>query len=408
MAPDGYLRGLLADGAQPFHYRCGVRALLGEPVDTGVQLSFALCPPRGGFPYVHQGTGPLEPYLWEDGPAGAPGWLEQIHAVGQPASTPLAATAPSAHIVLPGVTERPAAGSRPAEREMDRGGGAAPGPTGSPAPAGQAWPTTPTGQAGPTIPIGQAGATTPTGQAGTPVPAGQAAPSAPVGAASPIAAPPVIRPAATRPTGATASSSTPAPGTGAPTPSPLSQQVPGQPAQQSAVPSARPSLQVARSAAPDGRRAATAAGPARPGAAPEPIRAVGAPEPAQHARGLEPARPTARPSPMPRRPPAGRSPGHLPVTAGSVTAASATSTSRTAGPPYRRGAAGPTAATATPAQQATPWAAQRAAPPHADQPPVQAPVVPPVIVVQAPAPAADGVAFWERRHLGLLLTRIIR
>jgi hypothetical protein len=44
MASDGYLLGLLADGARPFGYRPGVLRLLGLPVPTGVQVRFRSLP----------------------------------------------------------------------------------------------------------------------------------------------------------------------------------------------------------------------------------------------------------------------------------------------------------------------------------------------------------------------------
>ena len=55
MAPDGYLRGVLADGARPFRHRAGVRELLGQPPDTGVRVRFAAAAPRAGFSYLHRG-----------------------------------------------------------------------------------------------------------------------------------------------------------------------------------------------------------------------------------------------------------------------------------------------------------------------------------------------------------------
>src|SRR6266704_2568616 len=52
MARDGYLRGVLADGARPFRYRGRVRGLLGQPEDTSVTVSFALPPAPIGFAYA--------------------------------------------------------------------------------------------------------------------------------------------------------------------------------------------------------------------------------------------------------------------------------------------------------------------------------------------------------------------
>ncbi|MEV0293899.1 hypothetical protein [Nocardia sp. NPDC050710] len=48
MAGEGYLRGVLADGARRFRYRNEVRTLLGLPDEVGERVSFAP-PMRGGF-----------------------------------------------------------------------------------------------------------------------------------------------------------------------------------------------------------------------------------------------------------------------------------------------------------------------------------------------------------------------
>ena len=60
MAADGYLRRVLADGARPFRYRGGVRALLGEPDSPGL-LRATLPAPRPQFSYRRPAwTGEIE------------------------------------------------------------------------------------------------------------------------------------------------------------------------------------------------------------------------------------------------------------------------------------------------------------------------------------------------------------
>jgi hypothetical protein len=50
VAPDGYLRGVLADGTRPFRFRGRVRRLLGEPDDAGAKVEFVLPPRVAGVP----------------------------------------------------------------------------------------------------------------------------------------------------------------------------------------------------------------------------------------------------------------------------------------------------------------------------------------------------------------------
>src|SRR6266404_2112355 len=49
---NGYLHGLLVDGARPFSYRGRVRALLGLPESGGVEMNFSKQLPIAGFSYV--------------------------------------------------------------------------------------------------------------------------------------------------------------------------------------------------------------------------------------------------------------------------------------------------------------------------------------------------------------------
>ncbi|MGW8374954.1 hypothetical protein [Streptomyces sp. ODS28] len=54
---EGYLRGVLADGARRFRHRGGVRALLGVPEDTGVRVHIVPPVPRVAFAYLGVGAG---------------------------------------------------------------------------------------------------------------------------------------------------------------------------------------------------------------------------------------------------------------------------------------------------------------------------------------------------------------
>lgn len=100
MARDGYLSGVLADGARPFKYRAGIRELLGVPDDNGVRISFGPTPPRGGLRYRRQQDSPApQPQVWDGGTR----WLAETEDFEeQPAARP----APT-RIDVPGVTERP-------------------------------------------------------------------------------------------------------------------------------------------------------------------------------------------------------------------------------------------------------------------------------------------------------------
>jgi hypothetical protein len=90
VAPEGYLHGVLADGAQPFRHRARIRTLLGLPEDTGVQVSFNPTPPGVGFTYLHHPYAHGEPYLPYEAVPTAPHWLN--HATDDVVDTPLPAT----------------------------------------------------------------------------------------------------------------------------------------------------------------------------------------------------------------------------------------------------------------------------------------------------------------------------
>lgn len=76
MAPEGYLHRVLADGAQPFRYRCRVRELLGLTFETGIRVEFAPTTWRSGFVYLARSPGAGEsPGItssWLDVPATTP------------------------------------------------------------------------------------------------------------------------------------------------------------------------------------------------------------------------------------------------------------------------------------------------------------------------------------------------
>jgi hypothetical protein len=60
MAPDGYLRGILADGARSVRHRSGVRDLLGLP-DVGARIEFPRKPRGSGFVYHRPAGTPPAP-----------------------------------------------------------------------------------------------------------------------------------------------------------------------------------------------------------------------------------------------------------------------------------------------------------------------------------------------------------
>jgi len=76
MAPDGYLRSVLADGERPFRARAAVRELLGVPADTGVRVGFPVLPRGLGFVYRREAA-------FAAGPAQAGSY--QVQVVDDPA-----------------------------------------------------------------------------------------------------------------------------------------------------------------------------------------------------------------------------------------------------------------------------------------------------------------------------------
>lgn len=65
MRADGYLRGVLADGAEPFRHRGRVRTLLGLPEDAGTPIGFTRAPGMAAFEYLrerrHRPSAPMAP-----------------------------------------------------------------------------------------------------------------------------------------------------------------------------------------------------------------------------------------------------------------------------------------------------------------------------------------------------------
>jgi hypothetical protein len=132
MASDGYLLGLLTDGARRFGYRPGVLQLLGLPVPTGVQLQLRAVPAAQVLPTVRPGRPAVAdfPGPWT-GPSGEP-----------PAPPPLDVPHPDL-----------------SQRDLPNGSGDGPGvspPDPAPAPAGRSEPATagvpPVALAGPLLP----------------------------------------------------------------------------------------------------------------------------------------------------------------------------------------------------------------------------------------------------------------
>jgi len=426
VAPDSYLRGVLADGARPFRHRARVRALLGLPDDTGVRVSFAPTPPGVGFTYLRHPYAHGEPYLPDEALATAPRWLdhaaddlfdppapattvddwppaaadtpagprdgaagstvrmgEQAHADQPPAAHPAPATEPEpdSAVVIPGITVRPE------RHRWDEGEPGRPEPRRDPERAGLPWPATGRLDAGTAPPAPSDG---PAPSSGGQVPPGAWDQPRQGGSAVAVGLPP---PGGVGRAGGTAHRgdlTTPPPG-GA-TAAPRGQVPPST----SAAPSPagagadyRPGVLPSRTAAgwrpsTAPARASTAARPAGPGgqpARPEPAR----PEPAPDVDwpGAEPA--TAR---------RGR-----PVHRGTVSGPDAEGLLRMVEPPYRRAAPGRAAASGRAAAPEAPPARPTEAPAAAPQ----------VVVVREPAPAAVGAAaFWERRYLSRLRARILR
>ncbi len=390
MAPDGYLRGVLADGALPFRYRAGVRELLGYPPDHGVRMRFASAAPRAGFTYLRRyADGPAEPDApqWmslaaadlAEPPVAAPARPRPAQPVA-PSSVasrsvaPLSVAPPS--VASPGVARSPVAPStdtaaaRPAgaERAGTQVAGRAettvviPGATarpGRPAPA-----PAPAGSARRQVP--DAHEEVPGAPPGTP-PGG----SPRAGAVGPRAAHPGLPEPMSRPP--TVAAVAPARAPSPPVASPDT--TPGRPAQHSSTAPDRPRTVLPP---PPGTRAAparVALPTARPAVAPA---VSGAPEPAitteQRALPTTTARSVWRPTVTPPDDP------H----------AAAPTTTR----PYRR---------ATPPRPAAPRPEY-----PAEAPP---PATPPIVVLPHPQPPpapAGTPLFWERRYLSRLRARILR
>jgi hypothetical protein len=73
-AQGGYLRGVLSDGARPFSYRARIRSLLGLPEDETVKVHFAPVFYGARFPYVR--TQIFATYAAPDAPAHSVSYIE--------------------------------------------------------------------------------------------------------------------------------------------------------------------------------------------------------------------------------------------------------------------------------------------------------------------------------------------
>ncbi|MEV6871439.1 hypothetical protein [Amycolatopsis sp. NPDC051128] len=383
MAPEKWLRAVLADGARPFRYRGGARALLGLPDDTAVEFTFAPRAPRGGFPYVNHWAAPVVS-------AGDPGWAA-ADVLDEP---PRLSRREPPQPEVEQVTEFPKA---PPPGRRDAGGHVELAE--SPALARHVEPATPRRQPSPVEISVPDGSSPPRPARPTPEPtfvARDARP--PVDPARPRASLAASRPGAiVEPAPPTADPAT-EPGT---PPVPRARLVPEAP---TPVVEAEPPG-VAR----------PVAQPTRPGRA-----AVPAPEiarvdppvfsPSEARLSTEPARPV---------PDAGQ-PGALrPRDAQATPEPNAVEPAAVP----RRGTRAIRPTTTAPAAHPEPGAVARplrpAARPRPSEPspppPVEQPVprpAPPQVVVQVPAPApvppAGVAAFWERRNLGRFVTRVLR
>lgn len=434
MAPDGYLRGVLADGTRPFRHRARVRALLGLPEDTGVRVDFAPAAPRAGFTYVHHPHGTGEPYPpgealttasrrpahTADGPvdpaepvttgagrpaAGANTLAGRPAAVGgtaqpaepdrteqPPASSPApgpestvfipdatvlpdATVAPDAtttlpRTVIPGITAIPGT-TAGLEHHTGEAGMHHPAPRRAPESAEQPWPVT-GGRPGPgTAPAGEQ---TPAGTSGWPWQG--PAPAAGTGS------PPRARPATTahrdEPAGGAESARRRQPRrsitTGSSPAGPGAGHPPWAPPEAEPVPTAGPPAPADRT----GPRAARTTPGWRPSVAPPLSTAMRPAIPSARQPWPEPAPDADRPTgAVTRRPP------YRQVPRRAVSGSAPEDPLREVEPPYR-----PAAPEAPPAQ------------------PAEAPAAPSqVVTVREPAVAP---AFWERRYLSRLRARILR
>ncbi|MEU0793491.1 hypothetical protein ABZ342_25750 [Amycolatopsis sp. NPDC005961] len=346
MAPDGYLRGVLADGARPFGFRAGVRELLGAADDNGVRVAFPPRPPRGGFRYVRQhppaAPGPAE---WDDGSY----WLAETDDFElTPAPVP---------VDVSDATERRSDHLRRVVEPQATAHAAEPVRPGTAATVVEPVPR----------PVGARVAEV--------SPADAAAPER--SAAAPLSSPLTALPAtpSAKSQGAPGMS---APASGFPRPTsnpPAERPGPLGLAGRPDAPAVRPEPAVAATATTVGSaRPAALSGPERPTETPRPAPVTGrTPAAPRPIRTLRAAAPAVRPE---------RKPDHGLGAVQSVVASNR--------PPHRQ----------TPKPDGT----------VVETPPVvaQPPAPPRIVVVHAPDEAVAVPAFWERRNLGRLTNRIVR
>jgi hypothetical protein len=378
VASDGYLRGVLADGARPFRYRTGVCELLGQPPDAGVRVRFAAAMPRAGFTYLRRyGDGSA------DVPVGVQRWLG---LVADDLTEPSAPAAPArTRSAPPGPA--PAADQSLAD------------PPGQPRGLAESRPTGPA----PDVTIVIPGTTTRPDRSGPapghgdplrPGSSGVAEPGTPPGGWSPGRAGGAVRPGASaepasRPPVATVVAVGGLDDRGGPGTAPDS------------WPDDRPRLDPPAGPPSPVRTAGSATAVPAPSST---IVTTAAPAPVPVA--------TSRPVPdlAVARPVTTIQPRRMPGTAASTPA----------GTPWSPPAApaGEPTATLPVAAPVTGWPYRRAAPPRPAVPPpdhIEAepppPAAPPVVVVPAPEPVpgpAGTPLFWERRYLTRLRARILR
>jgi hypothetical protein len=402
MTPDGYLRGVLADGARPFRHRAGVCALLGLPENTGVRVSFGRTVVGAGFTYLRHPRGASEAYLPGEALTAAPRRWDRVTEVlfEQPSSVTTldepppvgvrdqVSTSDSA-VVIPGTTPRPER-KRPDPRS-DREHAASPLPSGgrrdagAVSPGGQAPPDGPD-QLSPGVPDA-AVAGSPFGPEPTAETDGATAGPSDRGGAVLSGRPRLVPWRRTGPAG-TAYRDGMSGGAGADA---------ARPEQSGPVRSGLPSGPVTG-------RPATGWRPSTSPARTDPGQIASPAQTADPARVATPARlpvSGSRPAGVDRPAgDAGASPG-VPASNGAV---------RRSLPALRRAAAGPIADGAPGTVESPPEWATAGHPAGPPAQPAEAPPVAQVVVIRQPARTVSIPAFWERRHLGRLglRARILR
>jgi hypothetical protein len=403
VTPDGYLRGVLADGARPFRHRAGVCALLGLPENTGVRVSFGRTVVGAGFTYLRHPRGASEAYLPGEALSAAPrSWdratevlFEQPLSVTTLDEPPLAgmrdqvSTSDSA-VVIPGTTPRPER-KRPDPRS-DREHAASTLPSGGQRDAGA---VSPGGQEPPDGPD-------------------QPWPGAPDAA---VAGPP-FDPEPTAGTDGVTAGPTGRGGTihsGRPRLVPLRHTGPAGTAYPDGM-SGEAGADTARPEQSDPMRSGPPSGPVtgRPAAGWRPSRSPArTADPVQMANLVQIADPARVATPV-RLPVSGSRPAGVDRPAGDADASSGVPASngavRRSLPALRRVAAGPIADGAPGTVESPPEWATAGHPAGPPAQPAEAPPVAQVVVVRQPARTVSTPAFWERRHLGRLglRARILR